>query len=149
MAGSQDDHALQCQVQAEDVRGGGGQLDRGAASSFDAARHESSLPVHPDHRIEIVEHNLNSHWCSSLDFTLLCSTTQIHDVSPISFPEGGNSLFKGPSFSCDIPLSLSLFSVSHSSKPPPPPTLYISLLLLKPCREAMHVFVSRLPAEYS
>ena len=60
MAGSQDDRALECQVRDEDVRGGGGQLDRGAASSFEAARHESSLPVHPDHRIEEVEHNLNS-----------------------------------------------------------------------------------------
>ena len=64
MAGSQDDPALERQVRAEDVRGaggGGGQLDRGAASSFDEVRHESSLPVHPDHRIEEVEHNLNSH----------------------------------------------------------------------------------------
>ena len=150
MAGSRDDHALQCQVRAEDVRGGGGQLDRGAALSFDAALHESSLPVHPDHRTEVVEHNLNSRYWLSLDFTLLCFTTQIHDVSPISFPLHGSLFFlRHPSLYLFLPLFLPVPPPSTPPPSPPPTFDLISFSLLKPCREAMHVFLSGLSAEFS
>ena len=73
---------------------------------------------------------------SSLDFTLLCFTTQIHDFSPISFLLHGSPFFlRHPS----LPISFSLsFSLSHPLVSPPPPLSILSHsrfsnLVEKPC----------------